>query len=108
MGFYFAKPTTFKQPMFSVDDVDYYEVDHTPGYLWECATRSISAVLIVHLPVVIAGRNEWKNNTTIQKVINVDQGVVQKDEILEFENREPEYPHATRMTTTSGLDILKA
>lgn len=98
MGFYFAKPTTFKKPMFSVVDVDYYAVDHTPSYLWESATRSISAALIVHLPTVIAGRQEWNNNTTIQKAINVDQGVIQKEEILEFQNRESEYPHDTRMS----------
>ncbi|MDW3196771.1 MAG: N(5)-(carboxyethyl)ornithine synthase [Cytophagales bacterium] len=97
MGFYFAKPTTFKRPMFSVDDVDYYAVDHTPSYLWESATRSISAALIVHLPTVIAGKMEWKNNATIQNAINVEKGVIQKEEILEFQNRELEYPHATRM-----------
>jgi N5-(carboxyethyl)ornithine synthase len=32
MGFYFAKPTTFKNPMISVDNIDYYAVDHTPSY----------------------------------------------------------------------------
>ena len=42
MGFYFARPTTFKNPMFSVDNVNYYAVDHTPSYLWESASRSIS------------------------------------------------------------------
>lgn len=50
MGFYFAKPTSFKEPMFEVENVDYYAVDHTPSYLWESASRSISAALIVHLP----------------------------------------------------------
>ena len=55
MGFYFAKPTTFKNPIISVDQVDYYAVDHTPTYYWESASRSISAALIVHLPSVIAG-----------------------------------------------------
>lgn len=56
MGFFFAKPTTFKKPMFKYDTIDYYAVDHTPSYLWESATRSISAALIVYLPTVLAGR----------------------------------------------------
>ena len=33
MGFYFAKPTTFKEPMFRIGKTDYYAVDHTPSYL---------------------------------------------------------------------------
>ena len=94
MGFYFAKPTTFRNPLISVDEIDYYAVDHTPSYLWESATRSISAALIVHLPTVLQGREAWKNNTTIEKAINVDQGVIQKDEILKFQNRDLGYPHA--------------
>ncbi|MEQ8926229.1 MAG: N(5)-(carboxyethyl)ornithine synthase [Fulvivirga sp.] len=93
MGFYFAKPTTFKHPMFSVDDIDYYAVDHTPSYLWESATRSISAALIVHLRTVLEGREAWKNNATIREAINVDKGVIQKNEILRFQNRDREYPH---------------
>ena len=56
MGFFFAKPTTFKDPMFKFKSVDYYAVDHTPSYLWESASRSISAALIVHLPTVVEGR----------------------------------------------------
>ncbi len=93
MGFYFAKPTTFKHPMFSVDDIDYYAVDHTPSYLWESATRSISAALIVHLRTILEGRETWKNNATIREAINVDKGVIQKKEILRFQNRDREYPH---------------
>lgn len=93
MGFYFAKPTTFKNPMISVDDIDYYAVDHTPSYLWESATRSISAALIVHLRTVLDGREAWNNDATIREAINVDQGVIQKNEILQFQNRENEFPH---------------
>jgi alanine dehydrogenase len=93
MGFYFAKPTTFKDPMFTVDGVDYYAVDHTPSYLWESATRSISAALIVHLPTVLKGPEGWSKNATIRHAINIDKGVVQKKEILKFQNRRLAYPH---------------
>lgn len=79
--------------MFSVDKVDYYAVDHTPSYFWESASRSISAALLVHVPSVITGRSNWKNNLTIQNAINIDEGVVVKPTILRFQNRRSEYPH---------------
>lgn len=93
MGFYFAKPTTFKNPMLSVDLIDYYAVDHTPSYFWESASRSISAALIVHLESVLGGPSSWEQNATIKNAINIDEGVVVKDAILRFQNRETEYPH---------------
>jgi len=94
MGFYFAKPTTFKAPMFQIGTVDYYAVDHTPTYLWESASRSISAALIVHLPTVVAGREAWPLNETIRQAINIDRGIIQKPNILSFQNRQPDYPYA--------------
>jgi len=94
MGFFFAKPTTFKNPMFKYETIDYYAVDHTPSYLWESATRSISAALIVYLSTVLAGRDSWQKNETIRQAINIDGGVIQNDSILSFQNREPDYPHA--------------
>lgn len=94
MGFYFAMPTTFKAPMFKVEKTDYYAVDHTPNYLWESASRSISAALIVHLPTMVDGRAAWQENETIRRAVNVDSGVVVKQHILSFQNRQQEYPHA--------------
>lgn len=94
MGFFFAKPTTFKNPMFKYETIDYYAVDHAPSYLWESATRSISAALIVYLPTVLAGRNDWQQNETIRRAINIDGGVIQNTSILSFQKREPDYPHA--------------
>jgi len=96
MGFYFAKPTTFKNPIIAIDKIDYYAVDHTPSYFWESASRSISAALIVHLPSVIKGRASWKENATIQNAINTDEGVIVKDHILRFQNREKAYPHKVK------------
>ena len=94
MGFYFAKPTSFKNPIIAVDKVDYYAVDHTPSYFWESASRSISAALIVHLPAVIRGRASWELNATIKNAINIDKGVVVKEAILRFQNRQAIYPHS--------------
>jgi N5-(carboxyethyl)ornithine synthase len=94
MGFFFAKPTTFENPMFKVGMVDYYAVDHTPSYLWESASRAISAALVIYLPTVIAGRDSWQKNETIRKAININAGIIQNPTILSFQNRQPDYPHA--------------
>jgi len=93
MGFSFAKPTTFDDPMFKVGSIDYYAVDHTPSYLWESASRSISAALLVHLPTVMAGRDAWSENETIQRAVVIDEGVIQKPAILSFQERQTQYPH---------------
>ena len=93
MGFYFAKPTTFKDPIIKIGTTDYYAVDHTPSYLWESASRSVSAALIVHLPTVVAGRDQWQKNETIRRAIEIDAGVIQRPTILSFQNRQSDYPH---------------
>ena len=94
MGFFFAKPTTFRDPMFKYKSIDYYAVDHTPSYFWESATRSISAALIVYLQNVVLGREFWGDNETIRRAISIDNGVIQDASILAFQNRKPDYPHA--------------
>ena len=94
MGFSFAKPTTFKEPMLRIASIDYYAVDHTPSYLWESASRSISAALIVHLPAVLSGPDGWQKNDTIRRALVIDGGVIKKDNILSFQKRETQYPHA--------------
>jgi alanine dehydrogenase len=107
MGFFFAKPTTFEKPMFKHETVDYYAVDHTPSYLWESATRSISGALIVYLSTVLAGRNSWEENETIRKAINIDEGVIRNSDILSFQNRDSEYPHEYIKTNTNTNKVIK-
>ena len=96
MGFYFAKPTSFKNPIIAIDKIYYYAVDHTPSYFWESASRSISAALLVYVPTVISGRESWNENMTIKNAINIDKGVIIKDTILRFQNRNANYPHIVK------------
>jgi len=99
MGFSFAKPTTFDDPMCKVGQIDYYAVDHTPSYLWESASRSISGALIVHLPTVLAGRHAWQEQETIRRAVVIDKGVIQKPTILSFQGRQLQYPHEPLVAT---------
>ena len=93
MGFFFAQPTSFREPMFKVGKVDYYAVDHTPNFLWESASRSISAAMLVYMDVVLGGPARWQASETIRRAINIQDGVVKKPHILSFQGRSPAYPH---------------
>jgi N5-(carboxyethyl)ornithine synthase len=93
MGFPFARPTSFDEPMLRIGTIDYYAVDHTPSYLWESASRSISAALVVHLQTVLGGRDAWQASETIRRAVVIDAGVIQQPRILSFQNRGADYPH---------------
>lgn len=94
MGFSFARPTTFQEPVFTVGDrVTYYSVDHTPSYLWSAATREISKALLPYLGAVAAGPSAWSADPTLERAIDIREGVVLNRAILDFQRRSPEYPH---------------
>jgi len=96
-----CEPTTFADPMFKVGTVDYYAVDHTPSYLWESASRSISAALVVHLPLVLAGREAWLENETVRRAMVIDEGVILNENVLSFQGRSAQYPHEPLPTETN-------
>jgi len=100
MGFFFAKPTSFDEPIFRVGNADYYGVDHTPSYLWESASRSISAALIVYLQTVLEGPSSWQCNETIRRAIAIEKGVIQLPQILSFQKRQSAYPHKPLESST--------
>ena len=93
MGFEFAKPTSFKNPMFKVGKTDYYAVDHTPSYLWNSASWEISQSLLPYLPLVMEGPGRWEKSKTLQRAIEITDGVVLNPNILSFQNRSSEFPH---------------
>jgi alanine dehydrogenase len=93
MGFSFARPTSFGAPMLRVGAADYYAVDHTPSYLWESSTRSVSAALLQHVPAFLGGHESWLEHETLRRAIEIDEGVVLNPAILAFQGREAAYPH---------------
>lgn len=97
MGFGFARPTSFEQPMVPVGPVQYYGVDHSPSYLFDSATWMISEALIPHLRTVMSGAPAWVADDTIRLAVEVRDGVVQNPKILSFQGRAPEHPHPTHV-----------
>jgi alanine dehydrogenase len=94
MGFEWARPTSFAEPVFMVGaGVHYYAVDHSPSYLWNSATWEISEALIPHMRAVMSGPAGWEGSETIRRAIEIRDGVVQNPRILSFQSRAPEYPH---------------
>ena len=94
MGFEWARPTTFDDPMFTVEDtIDYYAVDHSPSYLWDSATWENSEALLPFLPIVMAGPEAWDADETISRAIEIREGHVINPAILSFQGREAEHPH---------------
>jgi alanine dehydrogenase len=94
MGFEWARPTSFEDPIFTVgNDVHYYAVDHSPSYLWNSSTWEISTALLPHLATVMGGPDAWDQDETIRRAIEIRDGVIQNPKILSFQGRAPDYPH---------------
>ena len=94
MGFEWARPTTFDEPMFTVGQgVHYYAVDHSPSYLWNSATWEVSEAILPFLRTVMEGPAAWAKDLTISRAIEIHDGVIQNPSILSFQDREPVYPH---------------
>jgi len=97
MGFEWARPTSFADPMFSVGEgVGYYAVDHTPSFLWNSATWENSDALLGYLPTVMAGPGAWERDETIRRAIEIRDGAVLNPRILSFQNRAADPPYAAR------------
>jgi alanine dehydrogenase len=94
MGFSWARPTSFADPMFTVgSNIHYYAVDHSPSLLWNSASWEISRALLPHLETVLGGPAAWASDETIRRAIEIRDGVIQNPAILSFQHRAPQYPH---------------
>ena len=94
MGFSWARPTSFTQPINEVaNGIHYYAVDHSPSYLWDSATWEISEALLPHIDALLAGPATWVQTPTIARAIEVRDGVVLNPGILSFQHRDDAYPH---------------
>jgi len=94
MGFSWARPTSFADPMFTVGgDVGYYAVDHSPSLFWNSATWEISQALLPYLKTVLGGPRAWDSDETIRRAVEIRGGIIQNPAILSFQHRAPRYPH---------------
>ena len=95
MGFSWARPTSFDEPTFVVGaNITYYAVDHSPSYLWNSATWEISEALLPYLRTVLAGPEAWEADQTVRRAMEILDGTVRNPNILAFQHRSADYPHA--------------
>ena len=95
MGFSWAEPTSFAEPIIEMaNGVHYYAVDHSPSYLWNSATWEISEALLPHIDALLGGPQAWDQTPTIARAIEIRDGVVLNPGILSFQHRDDAYPHA--------------
>ncbi len=103
MGFSWARPTSFTQPVIELaNGVQYYAVDHSPSYLWNSATWEISEALLPHLDTVLSGPAAWNSTATIARAIEIRDGTILNPSILSFQQREDAYPHPVRAEQLGG------
>lgn len=94
MGFSWATPSSFTEPVRMVGDrVYYYAVDHSPSYLWNSATWEISEALLPHIETILAGPTAWDSDNTISRAIEIRDGIAMNTDILKFQHRQDVYPH---------------
>jgi alanine dehydrogenase len=97
MGFEFARPSSFDEPLFEVGDgIVVYAVDHSPSYLFNTASLEHSKSAWPYVKDVVGGKGVWRDNPTVGRAIDIEDGVVVNPKILTFQNREKEYPHKRR------------
>ena len=94
MGFEWARPTSFADPMFTVgDSTNYYAVDHSPSFLWNSATWEISEALMPFIRTVMEGPAAWAASDTISRATEIEGGRIHNEAILQFQGRSAEYPY---------------
>lgn len=93
MGFPFARPTTFEEPRFAVGRVSYYAVDHSPSRLWRSASWELSRVATPYLETILGGPEAWERDETIARAVEIREGRIVNERILDFQGRDVEYPH---------------
>jgi alanine dehydrogenase len=97
MGFEWARPTTFSDPIFDLGGGRFnYGVDHSPSLMWDSATWEISQALIPHLQAFMGGPESWEGSETLRRAIEIRDGTVVNPKILSFQGRAAEFPHARR------------
>lgn len=94
MGFDWARPTSFADPMLTIGETtNYYAVDHSPSLLWNSTTWEISEALMPFLRTVMEGPETWAASETIRRAIEIEDGHVRNEAILTFQERSAEYPY---------------
>ena len=76
-------PTTIENPIYYVDGVLHYVVDHTPALFYKTFTRNNSGLLFPYLEELISG----EIGEVMEKAMIINNGVITDSEIIRYQNR---------------------
>lgn len=76
-------PTTIENPIYFVDGIAHYVVDHTPAIYFKTFTRNNSAIIYPYLDDLISG----KHNEVLESALIIKHGEILDQTINEFQGR---------------------
>jgi N5-(carboxyethyl)ornithine synthase len=76
-------PTSFDDPVYEVDGIIHYAVDHVPAKFWISASHAISAEVKRYLDDLIEGNN----NPVLRRATVIDRGRIIDNAITAFQKR---------------------
>lgn len=80
-----SRPTTIENPVYSVDGVLHYAVDHTPALVGYSVTASLGEEMVKYLDVLIEGGAEC--NAVLRPAICIKNGMIVDQRIRDFQKR---------------------
>jgi N5-(carboxyethyl)ornithine synthase len=83
MGVETSRPTTITGPVYEIEGILHYCVDHIPAIFYRSATESISTVVCKYVDDLIEGNR----NEILEKATVIENGIILNDKISCFQNR---------------------
>ena len=77
-------PTTIEQPIYIIDGITHYVVDHTPSIFWKTTSQSISAEVAKYLDFLIEGST---SNRTLNDALIIRDGEIIDERINNYQHR---------------------
>lgn len=76
-------PTTIENPIYIVDGITHYVVDHTPTLFWKTTSESLSENFVQFIDLLIEG----KENEVLKNAKIFEKGEILDKRIIQFQNR---------------------
>ena len=76
-------PTTIDNPVYSINGISHYVVDHTPSLFYKTISKSLSHIVSQYIDFLI----ENKQDKVLKQALIIDKGIIIDNRIKEFQNR---------------------
>lgn len=78
-------PTTIADPVYSVDGVLHYVVDHTPALISYSATRALGNELVGYVDALL--EDKLNNHEELKNAVIIENGIILDQRIIDYQNR---------------------